>query len=525
MEIRTEAQEPGDISAATQLGEARQRMPANMVANIGWLVLNVLVNFFYVPFLIGNLGVAAYGLVPLAASLNKYMVVLTQGFNSSVSRYLTIDLSRQDDEAANETFNTGVAAGTLIAIGFIPIALIIAWLAPKIFDIPIGFESSAQWMIALSLFAFVVTMFASSFAVSSFALHRFDLRFLVNSARLLSEVGLVILLFYLFTAQLWEVGLSIFLASLVFLAGTVRVWRKLTPQLNLSLPLVKWNKMRELLGFSVWILINQVGSLLFLNIDLLMTNILFGAFAAGRYGAIIVFPMTLRSLAATLNGVLAPIIFGMFAQDRLELMVVFSRRAVKYMGLFLALPIGLICGLAEPFLVTWLGPEFSDLNWLLILLVGHLSINLASFPLFSVQVATNNVRTPAVVTLLMGAANVLLALALATWSGRGFISIAAAGAIILTLKNVVFTPLYGAKILDLPWYTYYPSLVTAVIGCLFAAVASYALAAYWDVSGWMQMAIVAIVTSLLYTTAVLLVGINSDDREILWSTIRQSIGA
>ena len=300
MEIRTEGQTAEQINTSPDLNKAQQRLPVNILANISWLVLNVLVNFIFVPFLISTLGVAAYGLVPLAASLNKYMVVLTQGFNSSVSRYLTIDLSRQDNEAANETFNTGVATGTLIAICLIPIALIIAYLSPRIFNIPLGLENNAQWMIAFALLAFVITMFASSFAVSSFALHRFDLRFLVNASRLLTEVGLTVLLFYLLIPQLWTVGFSIFVGSLLFLLGTLRVWRKLTPQLRLNLALVKWRKMRELLGFSGWVIVNQVGSLLFLNIDLIMTNILFGAVTAGRYGAIIVFPITLRSLAATL---------------------------------------------------------------------------------------------------------------------------------------------------------------------------------------------------------------------------------
>ena len=522
MEIGTEGQIGGLEDQASDLSQAQKRIPVNMLANISWLVLNVVVNFLYVPFLVNNLGVAAYGLVPLTSSLNKYMEVLTQGFNSSISRYLTIDLSRRDNDAANETFNTGVAAGTLIAICLIPIAVLIAWSAPRIFNIPPGLESNTQWMIAFALFAFILTMFASSFAVSSFALHRFDIRFLVNSARLLTEVGLVVLLFYLLFPQLWVVGFGVLAGALVFLFATLGVWRKLTPQLNVKLSLVKWQKMRELLGFSSWILINQVGSLLFLNIDLILTNIMFGAFAAGRYGAVIVFPITLRSLAATLNGVLAPIIFGIFAENNPKHLADFSRRSVKYMGLFMALPIGFLCGVAGPLLDVWLGKDFSGLTVLVILLVGHLSINLGVYPLFSVQVATNKVRLPAIVTLIMGIANAGLAFALASWSDWGFISIAFAGAIILTLKNAIFTPLYGARILKLPWYTYYPSLFIAAIGVLFVAVATYALVEYWNLSGWIQLGLAGILISVIYAGAVLLLGINSEDRKLLLRLTRKA---
>ena len=121
---------------------------------------------------------------------------------------------------------------------------------------------------------------------------------------------------------------------------------------------------------------------------------------------------------------------------------------MKLVGLLMALPIGLICGLSSPLLQTWLGPKFAELSWLMTLMTIHLSVNLAVLPLFSIQTATNAVRTPALVMIVMGMGNLGLAIFLAGPMGWGLYGVAAAGAIALTAKNLVFTPLYAASY---PW--------------------------------------------------------------------------
>jgi len=75
---------------------------------------------------------------------------------------------------------------------------------------------------------------------------------------------------------------------------------------------------------------------------------------------------------------------------------------------------------------------------LLILLVGHLSVNLAIRPLAYVSTAYNRNKLPALITLVLGVANVVLAIVLARWSGWGVAGVAAAAAIMWTIKNVVF---------------------------------------------------------------------------------------
>ena len=500
--------------------EARRRLPLNLLSNSIWLLVNVVVGFWYTPFLIANLGVAVFGLIPLATSITNYLALVTDGFNSAVSRYLQINLVRDDAHAANRTFNTGVAGGLIIFTIILPVAMVMSWLTPRIFNVPPGHEFDAQLLVLLTMLAFATTFLSSSFAVSSFAYHRFDLRLYVNIVRLGAQMGSLVLLFTLIPPRLWMVGVGIFLSSILLILGHGIVWRHLTPNIKIQINLFDVSRLKELLHFSGWVLVNQAGTQLFLNIDLIVANLVFGAFVAGRYGAVLIFPIYLRMMLGTLSGFITPIVFTLYAQDDLARLAYFCNLAVKFTGLAMALPIGIICGLAKPLLTLWLGPEYSDLSWLVVVLVGQLCINLAVVPLYPIQQAVNRVRLPGIVTFGTGVINAGLAISLAVWSGWGFISIAIAGAIVNTARNTVFTPIYAARVLKLPWHTFLPSMVNGVLGSVIVGALTYWAASMWPLMSWKLLVLIGLTSSGLYLVMAYFLGMNAKERNMLSSEIR-----
>jgi O-antigen/teichoic acid export membrane protein len=347
---------------------------------------------------------------------------------------------------------------------------------------------------------------------------------MVNVVRLMTQMGSVVVLFTVLTPRPWQVGVGIFLSSLFFLLGHGVLWRRLTPELGIRLNLFDIPLLKDMLGFSGWVLVNHVGSLLFRNIDLIVTNLIFGAEVAGRYGAVTIFPSMLRAFVGTLGGVLVPIVVTLYAQNDLSRLVRLSRCSVKFIGLAVALPVGLLCGLAKPLLTLWLGPEFSDLSRLLIVLIMDLCVNLSVSPLFALQTATKKVRVPGLATLVLGVTNVALAIALATWSGD-YIGIAVAGTIMLLAKNLLFTPLYSARILKLRWWTFLPSMIAGAVGCLAVGTGTYMISLTWTLTSWVQLALVAMITSGIYVSAAYFGGLNADDRDLVRSEIRRRIKA
>ena len=169
---------------------------------------------------------------------------------------------------------------------------------------------------------------------------------------------------------------------------------------------------------------------------------------------------------------------------------------------------------------------FSQLHPLLFLMTVHLCINMAIWPLLGLQLATNRVKLPGILTMVMGLANLGLALALAGPIGWNLYGIAAAGGIMLTVKNVFFTPLYAAHVLGKPRMTFFRELglivgVTSVSILLCRGV-------LWlrPITGWADLVMASLTVSVLYGLVVYRFILSGKEREIVSDLIpwRKSIG-
>jgi membrane protein EpsK len=278
----------------------------------------------------------------------------------------------------------------------------------------------------------------------------------------------------------------------------VWLWRVLTPSLRIRLSDFDWSMLKSLASTGGWVIVSQLGVLLYLNIDLLVANRLFGAEQSGRYAAVLQLPALLRSVSIAVGGIFAPTMFHIYAGGDVRELVVYLNRAIKFVGLVLALPIGLVCGFSEPLLRLWLGPSFGNLAPLLLLMAIHLCINLSMYPLYAVPLAADRVKIPGLVTLGIGVGNLLLALFLAGFLGWGLYGLAAAGAIMLTLRHLLFTPLYGAHILNQPYGTFYRKIlpVTLATGAIIGV--CRLILALWSILDWSGLAMAGLSVSLLY---------------------------
>ncbi len=65
---------------------------SNVFSNIVYTILAALANLWLTPFLIANIGIAAFGMIPLTNSIVAYAAILTTAIYNSVSRFLAIEL-------------------------------------------------------------------------------------------------------------------------------------------------------------------------------------------------------------------------------------------------------------------------------------------------------------------------------------------------------------------------------------------------------------------------------------------------
>jgi len=496
----------------------RGRFGINVIANIANFAVGVLVGLWLAPFIIHRLGTAVYGMIGLAYQMTTYLSVLTTALNSAVARYLTISLTHDDDTEANQIFNTSLFGSLLVAAVLLGPGLWVAWHIERLIKTPPGYSlAQVHYMFTCTLVVFLMTTISTPFEVSSFCRNRFDLRNIVAIASTLVRIGVLVLLFTIMTPSLASVGTGLLAGAVVALIGVLILWRVLTPTLVIRLWAFSRAMLSRLLQTGIWVSIDNTGALLFLSIDLLVVNHLLGSDATGRYNALLQWSALLRTFAGVIAAVFTPTIFAYYARKDMPGLVTYARRAVKFLGLVMALPIALICGLAGPLLHVWLGHRFQTaaLAPLLSLMTLHLSVNLAFMPLLSIQMATNNVRWPGVVTFLMGAGNLGLALLLAGPMHWGMYGVAAAGAIMLTAKNVFFTPLYAAHILRRPWWTFYNELLPHVIVTVCTAALGWGIASRLHINSWRMLIACGLLISVLYVLLIWVVRLTREERQMV----------
>lgn len=492
----------------------KNRLSRNILANITGFSLSVLVGIFFTPYLVRHLGVAGYGVIPLATTLSSYLTVVTLVVNGAVGRYITYSLQQNDVSTANRYFNTALFSSLIFVALLAGPSVWLTTLSDKIFNLPAGYENQVRWLISATVGMVLVSVVSCPFEVASFCKNRFDIRNLVTISATVIRIGVVVVLFTLTAPQIVHVGWGIVIAALVSFLASVMIWFRLTPELFISRKCFDVSCLRGLAGTGGWIMVSQVGTMLLLSIDLLVVNRMFGAEAGGRYATLLQWSILLRSLALTLAGVLAPTIISLYARHEIDELVDYSRRMVKVLGLFMALPVGFICGLSRPLLEVWVGADFVPLAPLLSLMVAPLCINLAYVPLHNISQATNKVRIPGIVQVAAGLINLALAIVLAGPLGWGMCGVAAAGVTVLTFRNVIFTPIYCARIIDRGSGTFMKGLlpisgITALI-----ALVCWLTASCLDLTSWPRLIGFGLALSLAYGAIVWSVAFSGAGKQL-----------
>lgn len=470
----------------------------NLGANVIYFVLNIAIGIFLVPFFISTLGVAAYGLIPLATSLIGYVGILTDSLNSAVSRHLTIDMQNPNKIIANRTYNSAFFGLSKIIAIVTPFVILVSYLAPPLFGVSSENSGDASWLFIGIGLAFLIRAWSSNFTVTLYGSNRLDLINTINLLNIVVQIALIFTLFSVFGPSLSYVGLSYLVGAVVATIAAYVLHRGSDQAPSINYGYYKKEKFREIARMGGWIIINQIGSLLLLNIDLIVVNYLYGNAVGGEYAIAFQWVGLLRGLAMTFISILGPIILISYAHGQRENIVSISRNAVKLTGIGIALPIGLICGFAPSVLSAWVGEQFVGLAPLMVLLTFHLIINTAVIPLFQINVAFNKVRLPAIVTLITGLGNLVLALALALIFEWGIYGVAVAGMISLTLKNVIFTPIYVSIVMGVPKVTFYPSVIPGVVATFSIAALALITANFIETRSVILLVLMGGVIALVY---------------------------
>lgn len=427
-------------------GSRGQRISATLVAGGLSFATSAGIGLVLVPFYLKRLGPELYGLVPLANSIVQYLGLLVIGINYGVGRLVCVAVERSRLEEARSLFSTAVLLSGLLAVLVLVIGAVVTTFLPHLVNLPLASEADARWMFGLAFVAFGVTSWSTPLGVPAYCKERLDLRHWIDLGGKLLRAALIVVLFLFVGSKLWIVGLGNLALAGVALGGAFWIRGHLMPGLRWERQLCNRRSARELLSVGQWTILNTVGSLLLLQVDLIVINRLLGPTATGEYGALLQLVVILRGLASTIASSFAPSIVNAYAAGDGAAVSRIVRASMKMIAMVVGLPATILAVSAPNFLRLWLGVDHADLAPVLVLLVAHLPLSQAGLALFPAHLAYDRLRVPSLLTLGLGALNVLGLFLLV--EHLGLVGAAMAGMGFLALKNVVLLPVYTGRIVS-----------------------------------------------------------------------------
>ncbi len=461
----------------------------NLISNIASFAINFVISFLLTPYLIKTVGKEAYSFFPLVNSIIGYSSIITAAVGSMAGRFITIKIYQNDNDSANKLFNSIWVANLILSILFSIVALVFIFFIDKILVIPQHLVKDVQLLFGLGSFSLILGILTGIFGIGTFVHNRLDSLASRTAIADISKVIVIIILFCLFKPTIAYMGVGAFSSAILLAIFNLKFKERFlscltfSPQKNFS-----FFHLKEVLFSGIWNSINQLSNILLQQADLLMANLFIGVSATGDYSIVKTAPLFIYSILAVLSGAFIPHFNILFAKNKFDELVQEIKKSMTIVGLLVGLPIGFLLVYSNNFYNLWVPSENNQLLFkltfvtLLPMIFGG-SIN----PIFGVFTTTNKLRIPSLVLLLTGILNTIVTIILLAKTNLGLWAIAIVGAVQSGLRNLIFTPIYGAKCLNQKWCIFYPTILKGSLGMLIVSLTSLAVKCILPCSTWIQL--------------------------------------
>ena len=428
-------------ATANSNGAQAQVSPLRSVLS-NWigLFVSATLSLVMTPILIHGLGDLYYGMWVLIATLLDSYGLLDFGVRNALFRFVAVYKGANQRRELNATLASGfIIALTTAAIVFLLTVLSVAFL-PGFFNVEGSSRHIFRWLVAM-LGTGVAFAFPAQFLGTYLcACRRFDLfNFTVILSGLL-RAGLIILALRLHYGVIAVGAITFGATVLSFLLNLYLVHRS-DPEVSLRPSLAERMRVKELLSFSVYAFLGNIGDHLRFFVD----NIVIGRVLAialitpfniaGRL--MVLMRQLLLSLASPLSGVMSEL-QGKGNEEDLRSYFLHATRLTSILSFY----VGLILLVNGRHIITlWVGHGYPESYLLLVVLIVGYSITLAQHPSVDLLMAKHSHQPRGWWTLAEGVANLILSVILAR--RYGLIGIALGTTI----------PMLVVQIFVQPWYT------------------------------------------------------------------------
>lgn len=504
-----------------------KRMIINLASNIISLIVNVGISFFLTRYIVMQIGKEANGFINLANNFVNYATIVTVALNSVAGRFITIKIHQKDEEGANVYFNSVLVGNAIMSIILSLISVFIIVFLEKIIKIPIELVLDVKLTFAIVFITFILTLMTSIFNVATYVRNRLDLSSLRDIEGNFIKVISLLLLFYILEPKIFYVSVSVLFMRIFNSVKNYKYVKVLLPEVKFNIKKAKFTAIKEMISLGIWNSVNNLSNVLLSGLDLLIANIFIGATEMGTMAIAKSIPNIFTTFLSTIAAVYSPRFTILFAEGKREELVHEIKLSMKTLGLIAAVPLIGFAVFGTEFYSLWLPTESFDtikqIQILSLLEIGPRFISMYVFTLYAINMITNKLKTPVIVTLVLSVISTGLVLILLNTTNWGVYAISGVSAVLLILRVIFFVPTYAAHSLKEKLNVFYKPMIKGMFSSLVLIVVFMLIRKFTTINSWLDLGLVAVFAGIVGYIINAFIILNKAERKIIFKKIKNKI--
>lgn len=340
----------------------------NSVANMGAALPPAVAMLITLPLIVRMLGLEAYGILTMVMAITGYFAVIDINVTAGSIKYVSEYHAREELAKVNEVISFGVLFYLgLGLIGAMAIGLGAPWLVGILFDLPPDRAALAIDALRLAGIGFLFTQCQSYLNSVTQALHRYDLTAIAEAAFGTFIPAATVLILWLGYGLLEVVTVRV-VTGAVHGAVLAVIAKRLLPGYAFSMP--QKEMISRLMGFSGYSFMSRLAALTHAQADKLIIGSILGMAALAYYAVAAQIVGRIVSLTFRMSSVLFPAASAMQARGEMVRLGDIYLKASKYVTYLNGSAILLVCLFGREILHYWMGAEFANAGYLVLVLIA-----------------------------------------------------------------------------------------------------------------------------------------------------------
>lgn len=463
------------------------------------MMFTMAVSLFTSRVILNTLGVEDYGINNVVGGIVTMFSVLSGSLSSSISRFITFELGKNNMERLKAVFSTGVNIQLGMSLLIIVLAEAVGiWFLNTKMNIPADRLDAANWVFQCAILTFVLNLLSVPYNAAIIAHEKMSAFAYISVV----EVTLKLLIVYMLTISPFD-RLDTYAVLLLSVGAIIRFiygfyckkhFEECTYHFVYNKPLLK-----EMTGFAGWNFLGNGAYMLNTQGVNILMNMYFGVAVNAARGVATQVDAAMKQFVNNFTTAVNPQITKSYAQGDLDTMHMLVCRCAKFSAflmIFLAAPIILE---ADMILAIWLKnpPAYAAIFLQWIVISSFVDTVLAS-PLVTSMLATGEIKRYQIIVTIIGCMVFplsWLAFELGMQPYVGYI-----------LYFIIYSILLGVRLcllkdmVNLPVMMYVKEVLYKVLPVMVISFAIPSLLRFYIEVGWLRLILVGI--SSVFVTAI-----------------------